>query len=74
MTYHKQFTSASLHYEPLQKEAICIECGKAIGAGTGAVTYDGHVGAGVRTVLFHPGCAAIVGQRLICDGYPNRRA
>jgi len=73
MTYHKQFTPASLHYAPLQKEAICFECGNAIDTGTGAVAYDGHVGAGFQAVLFHPRCAAIVGQRLICEGYPNRR-
>jgi hypothetical protein len=72
VSYYKKLTADSKAFAPLTKESVCFECGKEIsGAGVG---YDGYADDGfIRSLYFHSSCAAIVGQRLIFDGYPNRR-
>ena len=72
MSYYKNLAGDAKPFAPLMDESVCFECGKGIeGAGVG---YDGHASDGfIKSLYFHPACAAIVGQRLICDGYPNRR-
>ncbi|MDF3841030.1 hypothetical protein P3W55_04830 [Pseudomonas citronellolis] len=72
MSVVKNFRPDELPFEMLQEEAVCFECGSPV-AGV-AVTYDGYAKGGlIKSIVLHPACAAIVGQRLICDGYPNRR-
>lgn len=71
MTYHAH--QGDLRpADPVTAEDLCFECGEQI---TGAaVGYDGYVMQGrLKSLYFHPACAALVGQRLICDGFPNRR-
>lgn len=72
MSYYRNLPADSKAFAPLTKETICFECGEEInGAGVG---YDGYASDGfIKSLFFHSACAAIVGQRLICDGFPNRR-
>lgn len=71
MTYFKDQDDPR-PFEALTAEGLCFECGKQITAE--AVGYDGHANPSqLKTLYFHPACAALVGQRLICDGFPSRR-
>lgn len=71
MTYHAG-PESTRPMAPVTAEDLCFECGEEIKAA--AVSYDGHVAQNsMRSLYFHPACAALVGQRLICDGFPNRR-
>lgn len=59
-------------FASLTAESLCFECGESIEKES--VSYDGHAVDGtLKSIYFHPSCAALVGQRLICDGFPNRR-
>jgi hypothetical protein len=52
-------------------DGCCFECGNEIAED--AVRYDGYVSSGnLRGLFLHPACAALVGQRLISDGFPRR--
>lgn len=71
MTYFADVKSATRHYESLTRTDFCFECGKSIE--NGVVLYDGYVGHHTaKTISLHPACAAVLGQRLIADGYLNR--
>lgn len=72
VTYYRNLPDAERFFQPLGSADHCFECGKHIsGAG---VEYHGINADGVISALyFHPSCAAVMGQRLICDGYPRRR-
>lgn len=73
MTFIKDI-SAESHPFPhvIDNGDLCFGCGKPI---TGAaVAYDGYAEEGrIKSLFFHPLCASEVGQRLIVDGWPNRR-
>ena len=50
---------------------LCFECGCRIEGGV--VRYDGYAEPGkIKGLFLHPACAALLGQRLICDGFPKR--
>lgn len=71
MTYHAH-QGDHRHADPLIAEDLCFECGKLITSAS--VSYDGYAMPDrLKSLYFHPACAALVGQRLICDGFPNRR-
>jgi hypothetical protein len=72
MSYYADVNTAKPHYDSLTRSDFCFECGKSIAGGV--VLYDGYVEHQVvKTISLHPACAALLGQRLITDGYPNRR-
>lgn len=72
MSYLKDVSTGLKPFSPLTTEDLCFECGELITAG--AVRYDGYATPKeLKCLYLHPSCAAIVGQRLITDGYPNRR-
>ncbi|MNP49393.1 hypothetical protein D3C76_1435750 [compost metagenome] len=72
MTYFADVDDASMLYEALSKKDYCFECGKSIKKGV--VMYDGYIDESTaKTISLHPACAAVLGQRLISDGYANRR-
>ncbi|MNF55468.1 hypothetical protein D3C84_369310 [compost metagenome] len=71
MTFHKTLNEEALLFEPVTAADFCFECGERI-IGPG-VTYDGRIKPEtIKSLSFHPACAALVGQRLICDGFPHR--
>jgi hypothetical protein len=70
VSYSNQFEYED-PFEHLTPKGLCFECGRKISSAY--VRYDGHVQPGVvKSIFMHPACAAVVGQRLISDGYPNR--
>lgn len=70
MSYLNHFEYAD-PFESLTPKDLCFECGKKIDSAY--VRYDGYAEPGLlRSIFMHPACAAVVGQRLISDGYPNR--
>lgn len=72
MAYYKDLAASIRPFAALIPEDLCFECGKPITSS--GVRYDGHSGDGVlKSIFMHPNCAALVGQRLISDGFPNRR-
>ncbi|MFJ3486629.1 hypothetical protein ACIPL1_24970 [Pseudomonas sp. NPDC090202] len=72
MSYFSDVKSATQHYGSLTRIDFCFECGKSIEKGV--VLYDGYVADRTeKTISLHPACAALLGQRLIADGYLNRR-
>ncbi|VVM39767.1 hypothetical protein PS631_00218 [Pseudomonas fluorescens] len=71
MSYFKSTQESLQLREYMTEEGLCFECGKKIEGG--AVRYDGYGEPRIiKGLFFHPACAALVGQRLICDGFPNR--
>lgn len=69
MTYYT--AGAPKPFESLTSDFLCFECGKEIK--NASVGYDGHATENhIKSLYFHPSCAALVGQRLITDGYRNR--
>lgn len=72
MTYHRNLPDADLFVPAVASQTDCFECGKHIsGAG---IEYHGHDAEGhIAAIYLHPTCATVLAQRLICDGYPNRR-
>ncbi|EPH5795766.1 hypothetical protein ACS2R3_003277 [Pseudomonas aeruginosa] len=72
MSYFKNTKESLQIHEYMTEEGLCFGCGTMIYGGV--VRYDGYADSEtVKGLFFHPSCAAVVGQRLICDGYPNRR-
>lgn len=72
MTYHADSQKNPPLFESLTPPDLCFECGKAIE--NAVVRYDGYAYAStIKTISMHPSCAATVGQRLVTDGFPNRR-
>ena len=72
MTYHADIKKEGTLYESLTPDNLCFECGKAIE--NAVVRYDGYAyERTIKTISMHPSCAATLGQRLITDGFPNRR-
>lgn len=73
MTYFNNTKDADQLKEYFTDIDMCFECGKKIEAGV--VRYDGHSDARTLKGLFlHPACAALVGQRLISDGFAKRHS
>jgi len=71
MTYFADVKTATPHYDSLTRIDFCFECGGSID--NGVVLYDGYVeDRSAKTISLHPACAAVLGQRLIADGYVNR--
>ncbi|WP_223541006.1 hypothetical protein [Pseudomonas sp. BF-RE-26] len=71
MTYFSDVKAVTPHYDSLTRTDFCFECGKSIE--NGVVLYDGYVERhSEKTISLHPACAAVLGQRLIADGYVNR--
>lgn len=71
MTYYAN-TEVPKPFESLTGLFLCFECGEEIK--NASVGYDGYATEKhMKSLYFHPSCAAIVGQRLITDGYRNRR-
>lgn len=72
VSFYADINGAAPAFQPLTDKGLCFECGgKITGA---AVGYDGYAVPGrIESIFFHPACAALVGQRLITDGFPNRR-
>lgn len=71
MSYFAEKKNAVFPYG-LSDSPVCLECNRPVDRA--GVSYDGFVDRDTgRTFLFHADCAAIVGQRLITDGYPHRR-
>lgn len=72
MSYHQNTKETAPSFANLTSSDVCFECGKVIPSAF--VQYDGHSDAKTfKSIHLHPACAAIMGQRLIADGYPNRR-
>lgn len=72
MTFVAQFSEEQLPLERMQEQEVCFECGGKLS--NSAVYYNGFANHHQqKSILLHPGCAAVMGQRLITDGYPNRR-
>lgn len=69
MTYFAD-KSTAVFPAGLHNENICVECGDRVEKS--GVAYDGFVQGG-GALVFHAKCAAVVGQRLIADGYIHRR-
>lgn len=73
MSYFADVKTATTNYSSLTHIDFCFECGHSIERGV--VLYDGYVEERVaKTISLHPACAALLGQRLISDGYANRRS
>lgn len=73
MAYHDDVNEIlKPHYTLQDSENLCFECGETI---EGAVVrYDGFADYEFyKSIYFHPKCANLVGQRLIADGFKNRR-
>lgn len=69
--YFKSMTEADQIHENINGDGCCFGCGKEIDGDV--VRYDGYATYGMIKGLFlHPACAALVGQRLVCDGFPRR--
>ncbi len=59
-------------FEFAQDDRICFECGRKLKIS--AVRYDGYVEEEqIKSLLLHPACAVVVGNRLIADGYLHRQ-
>lgn len=72
MSVFEKFELDEMPFQMMQEEFVCFECGEPI-AGC-VIAYDGYAREGfLKSIVFHPSCATVVGQRLISDGYPNRR-
>lgn len=70
MSFFKSFESPD-PFASLAPKNLCFECGEQIEAAY--VRYDGYAEPGlIKSVFMHAACAAVIGQRLITDGYPNR--
>lgn len=69
--YFKSINEADQLQEYLNDQGCCFECAHEIV--DDAVRYDGYVAPErMKGVFLHPACAALVGQRLISDGF-NRK-
>ena len=72
MTFHPNFKEG-LHPNREPENLICFSCCEPIDHA--AVRFDGYDAPGVgRSLYLHPLCASEMGQRLICDGWPHRKA
>ncbi len=72
MAYHQDSKEALSPFTNLTSPDHCFECGQAMSGAS--VRYDGHADTEtMASIHLHPACAAVMGQRLIVDGYPNRR-
>lgn len=74
MTFHPVHTEG-FHPHVNPAEAICFACSREIAGAS--VRYDGFADAeegGGHSIYLHTACALEMGQRLISDAWPNRRA
>ena len=72
MSYFSNRSDADQLREYMTDKYLCFECGETVESGI--VRYDGYSEPGrLKGLFFHPACAALMGQRLICDGFPKRR-
>lgn len=73
MGFLKDISSSGPTSPPAFDATWCFGCAQPIEGA--AVTYDGHgEGKFFVALLLHPKCANEMGQRLIMDSWPNRRA
>nr|MBO2511374.1 hypothetical protein [Gammaproteobacteria bacterium] len=72
MSFIRNFESAD-PFASLTPKDLCVECGQKIQGGY--VRYDLYSEPElIKCVFMHAACAALMGQRLIADGYLNRDA
>lgn len=73
MTFHADANAGYIRGEN-PEEVVCFNCCRPL---TGAsVRYDGYANdkeGGGMAIHLHTVCASEMGQRLIVDGWPNRR-
>lgn len=62
--------------EHFKEGGYCFECGEPVGDVAVQYAFWGASKNPIESlaagVVLHPDCAVTVGNRLICDGYPNR--